>query len=401
MPALAAALALTLVVQSLTSMAMIAPSVLAPVAAADFEVAPQAVGVFVSATYFAAMLSGLAAGALIARFGAFSLCLGALAACGAGLASGAPGGLLLVPLAAALIGGGYGTVNPVSSQLLAQATPPRQMALVFSIKQTGVPIGGAIAGALVPPLLLAAGWRATLLVLAALCAVPAVAIAVLARRRPAAADDARAAPAAPARLFDAVRGLGTPIRLAVTLAPLRELSAVSFIFATMQLALFTYLVSYLNLGLGHTLVAAGLVFAAAQAAGIVGRVVWGAMADRLLGPRRMLAVLGLLMAAASFAVSRFSPDWPIGAIVVVAIVFGASAIGWNGVYLSEVARRAPAGQVGAATGGTQFFTFLGALSGPPLFAASVSATGGYGGGFAAFAAPPFAAALLLLARVRP
>jgi MFS family permease len=202
------------------------------------------------------------------------------------------------------------------------------------------------------------------------------------------------------RLVDAVRGLGTPIRLAVTVAPLRELSAVSFVFASMQLSLFTYLVSYLNLGLGYTLVAAGLVFAAAQTAGIVGRVVWGAMADRLLGPRRMLAVLGLLMGAASFAVSRFSADWPLAAIVGVAMVFGASAIGWNGVYLSEVARRAPAGQVGAATGGTQFFTFLGALSGPPLFAASVSATGGYGGGFAAFAVPPFAAALLLLARTR-
>jgi hypothetical protein len=115
----------------------------------------------------------------------------------------------------------------------------------------------------------------------------------------------------------------------------------------------------------------------------------------------MLAVLGLLMAGASYAASRFSPDWPLAAIVGVAGVFGASAIGWNGVYLAEVARRAPAGQVGVATGGTQFFTFLGALSGPPLFAASVSATGGYGGGFAAFAAPPLAVALLLLARGRP
>jgi hypothetical protein len=107
------------------------------------------------------------------------------------------------------------------------------------------------------------------------------------------------------------------------------------------------------------------------------------------------------MAAASFAVSRFTPDWPLAAIVGVAMVFGASAIGWNGVYLSEVARRAPAGQVGTATGGTQFFTFLGALSGPPLFAASVSVTGGYGGGFAAFAVLPLAAGVLLLARPRP
>jgi MFS family permease len=392
------ALALTLVVQSLTSMAMIAPSVLAPVAAAAFGVAPQSIGLFVSTTYFAAMLSGLAAGALIARLGPLGVCIGALVGAAAGLALGDAALLLALPFCALLIGGGYGTVNPVSSHILARSTPPRQMALIFSIKQTGVPIGGAIAGALVPPLLLAIGWQRTLLVLAAMCAVPAVGLALLRRRRT--ASEHEPAARAPFALGAAVRGLGAPIRLAVSEPALRELSAVSFVFATMQLSLFTYLVSYLNLGLGYTLVAAGLVFSVAQGAGIVGRIAWGAMADRLLGPRRMLAVLGLMMAGASFAVSRFSVEWPLAGIVAVAILFGASAIGWNGVYLAEVARRAPPGQVGVATGGTQFFTFLGALLGPPLFAATVSLGGGYGGGFAAFAVAPLAAAVLLLVRSR-
>ena len=155
----------------------------------------------------------------------------------------------------------------------------------------------------------------------------------------------------------------------------------SFIFAGMQLTLFTYLVSYLNLGLGLTLVTAGLVFSAAQTAGIVGRIVWGAVADRLLGPRRTLAVLGLLMARRAASRSRASrPTGASPAIVAVCAIFGASAIGWNGVYLAEVARRAPEGQVGVATGGTQFFTFLGALSGPPLFAAAMAVTGSYASG---------------------
>ncbi len=398
MPSILAALALTLVVQSLTSMAMIAPSVLAPVAAADFGVAPQSIGLFVSGTYFAAMLSGLAAGALIARFGPVGVCIGALGGGALGLALGDTALLAAIPLCALLIGGGYGTVNPVSSHILARSAPPRQMALIFSIKQTGVPIGGAIAGALVPPLLLAIGWQRTLLVLAAMCAAPAILLGILRGRRAPPEEAVTAGKPASMSFRAALRGLGVPIRLAITVPALRELSAVSFVFATMQLSLFTYLVSYLNLGLGYTLVAAGLVFSAAQGAGIVGRIAWGAMADRLLGPRRMLAVLGLMMAGASFAVARFSPDWPLAAIVAVAVAFGASAIGWNGVYLAEVARRAPPGQVGVATGGTQFFTFLGALLGPPLFAATVSMSGGYGGGFAVFAAPPLAAALLLLVR---
>jgi len=43
------------------------------------------------------------------------------------------------------------------------------MSLVFSIKQTGVPAGGMLAGALVPGLLLLAGWQGALLAVAAAC----------------------------------------------------------------------------------------------------------------------------------------------------------------------------------------------------------------------------------------
>ena len=81
-------LAITLAVQALTSMAMIAPSVMAPVAAMELGVSPQDIGWFVALEYLFAMLSGLACGALIGRFGPvrvcqISVCLGA-----AGIAAG-------------------------------------------------------------------------------------------------------------------------------------------------------------------------------------------------------------------------------------------------------------------------------------------------------------------------
>ena len=41
------------------------------------------------------------------------------------------------------------------------------MALTFSIKQTGVPAGAALAGAVLPALALALGWRGALLAVAA------------------------------------------------------------------------------------------------------------------------------------------------------------------------------------------------------------------------------------------
>jgi MFS family permease len=388
------ALAVTLVVQTLTAMAMIAPSVLAPVAARDLGLAPQSIGFFASLTYLGAMLSGLLAGRFIARFGPLAVCQAAVVLGGAGLALGSLAVAAVIPLAAIVIGVGYGIVNPVSSHILARRTPPGMMALVFSIKQTGVPVGGAIAGAAAPPLALALGWTGALPVLAAACVV--VAFALLPAR--VALAEKRAAAGPGGSLRGAFAGLGRPIRLALSSAPLRELSFASLGYAAVQLVFITYFVSYLALELGYSLVTAGLAYACAHGAGIVGRIAWGAVADRWVAPRTMLAALGILSAACALAAASFSPAWPLAAVIVVGMLFAASAVGWNGVYLAEVARVAPPGMVTTATGGTQFFTFAGALSGPPLFAAAVWATGSYAWAFGLFALPSAVVALRLLAR---
>jgi hypothetical protein len=93
----------------------------------------------------------------------------------------------------------------------------------------------------------------------------------------------------------------------------------------------------------------------------------------------------------------FTGGWPPLAVLGVSVVYGATAVGWNGVFLAEVARLAPEGRVAIITGGTQFFTFAGVLIGPPAFGAIASATGSYGAGFALIAAFPLAAGIGLLA----
>jgi MFS family permease len=389
------AVAVTLAVQTLTSMAMIAPSVLAPVAARDLGLAPQAIGLFASITYFAAMFSGLMSGRLIARFGPFAVCQAAVVLAGIGLLAGKLATPAVVALAALAIGFAYGTMNPVSSHILARRTPPRMMALVFSIKQTGVPLGGAIAGAAVPPLLLALSWPDTLAVLAVICIGAAFA---LAPARATLVERPAAATVFGRSLRGVFVGLGRPISLALSDGALRELSFASLGYAAVQLVFITYFVSYLNLELGYSLVTAGLVYAFAHGSGVVGRIVWGAVADRWLAPRATLAMLGAISAACGLLSAAFSAAWPLAAVVGVAVLFGASAVGWNGVFLAEVARCAPPGQVSTATGGTQFFTYAGAVLGPPLFAAAVFATGSYAWSFALFAIPPLAVAVRLLGR---
>lgn len=389
MKGVALPLAITLAMQAITSMAMFAPAVMAPVAAPELGFSAHGIGWFVALEYLFAMLSGLVCGALIGRFGPVRVCQVSVCLTAAGLAAGTGAVLPAMFAAAGLIGSGYGLVNPVSSHILVRSAPPSMMSLIFSIKQTGVPLGGALAGALVPPLVLYLSWRWAAVVVALLCLLVALAI------QPARATDATARGDSAST---SSAGYFAPLGMVFAARPVLELAIVSMIFGSMQLALITYFVSYLNLELGFGLVAAGLIYSSAHTAGIVGRIFWGAVADRWLSPRVTLGLLGIMMGLCGAVVAGFSADWPLAALILSSMVFGASAVGWNGVYLAEVARLAPRGQVGAITGGTQFLTFLGALMAPPLFGLVVGLAGGYGKAYLVFCVPPALAGAHLLAR---
>jgi MFS family permease len=375
---LVAALAVSLSVQTLTAMGLAVPAVLAPVAAADFGVAPTALGRWVGFAYMTAMFAGLAGGTLVGRYGPARVHWAAVLGVALGLAVGASAQLALLFLAGSLLGAAHGLVNPASSAILAAASPPRIRSTVFSIKQTGVPLGGAIAGVLVPGLLLWMSWHAAVLALA----IGAAALLPLLSLH-------RSAEGATPRVERLrLRALVAPVAEVWANRPVRELAAVSGVYSAIQISFLTYLVSYLKLELGYSLVAAGVVFSAAQIAGASGRVLWGVVADHLLRPRSVLAGLGLVMAVCGGALASFSSAWPTSAVLAVCVLYGATAVGWNGVFLAEVARLSPEGRVAFLTGGTQFFTFAGVLIGPPLFGAIASYAGSYGAGFVATAALP-------------
>jgi MFS family permease len=382
-----AAVGATLAVQSLTAMALAVPSVLAPVAAGDFDAAPTAVGRWVGFSYMVAMFAGLAGGTFVGRYGPARMLQVAALGVALGLAVGASAHVALLLVCGALLGAAHGLVNPASSAILAVASPPRIRSTVFSIKQTGVPVGGAVAGTLVPALLLWMSWQAAVLVLA-LGAAALFALVAPYRR---VYDGARRRE----RLH--LRGFAAPVAEVWASRPILELALVSTVYSAVQISFITYLVSYLKIELGYSLVAAGLVFSASQIAGALGRVAWGAVADHVFEPRAVLAALGLVMALCAVALALFTPDWSRAAVLAVCVLYGATAVGWNGVFLAEVARLAPEGRVAVLTGGTQFFTFAGVLIGPPLFGAIASLTGRYGAGFAAAAVLPLLAVAVMLA----
>nr|WP_255520260.1 MFS transporter [Ramlibacter aurantiacus] len=366
-------MAITTAVQALASTAVLALPAMAPAVAQALGISAAYAGVYIAIVYLGAMLASLAGGPIVSRFGAIRASQFSLGAAALGLALCAAGSLPGIALGAWLIGLGYGPITPASSHLLMRTTPPHRMSLVFSIKQTGVPLGGVLAGALVSGLLLWLGWQGALLAVAG-GNLLGVALSQPLRR----SLDADREP----RHRLALGNLAGPVRLVLGHRSLRMLAGCSFAFSIVQMSLSTYLVTYLNAAMAWGLVAAGLALSMAQAGGVVGRVFWGWAADRWLGARRMLTVLAVLMGAATLAMALLAPGVPAVLVNALLLVLGASAIGWNGVYLAEVARQAPPGQAGLATGGTLAITYLGVVLGPMAFGALSSLLGTYRAGFA-------------------
>ncbi len=384
-------LIITLAIQAIAAMAAVTVPVFVPVAAADIGVSLTYLGIFMAVFYLGGMASSLASGDFVLRYGPIRVSQFCLIACAAGLAVTASGSVPLMVPGAILIGFGYGAVTPASSHILAKTAAPHLMSLTFSIKQTGVPAGGAMAGALVPTMVLLAGWRGAALIVSGFCLLLA-----LVSESSRADLDAERETGRPMSF----RWMAEPLKMVLSVPSLREQALASFFFASLQVCLSTYFVSFLAVRLKMPLIQAGLALTVALGAGVLGRIVWGGITDRLIAPRTMLGILGIVMSASAAATYVISHSWSYAAILGVATLFGATAAGWNGVYLAEVARLAPSGKAGTATGGTLFFTFFGGVISPPLFSMVAGADHQYALSYLLFSVPIFVFGLTLLRKQR-
>jgi MFS family permease len=357
--------------QTFTAAMMFAPPVLAPAASADVGLPATAVGVVTALIYLSAAMAAPAAGARVPRVGALRVTQLGLLIAGSGLALMALAHPLAIVIAALVIGCGYGPSTPSGSALLAEHTPPRMRNVIMSVRQTGVPLGGALAGFAIPWLITWAGWRAAALIFASACWV----IALLLQPLRASLDHPTARARAPRA------GFADALRLLNSHAELRRISLTAFLLGGVQLSFASILVVFLVERAQLSVVRAGAVLSAAMLAGMVGRLLWGAAADFFRNARGVLIALGVTMALCAAAMTQVSAQWPYALIMLLSIVFGAVTLGWNGVYIAELARVAPPGQVAMATGASLSCAYFGAVVAPPVFALVLAVTGNYTAGF--------------------
>jgi sugar phosphate permease len=330
---------------------------LAPVLRSHYRLSLGQVGIVLGAVSLGMLGTLLPWGLLADRIGER-----AVISCGLGGAGVALGSVSLTRSYGALVGllvltGALGaSVNAASGRAVIGWFGAEERGLALGIRQTSVPIGGAVAAAVLPWLASGGNPRPAFIALGVGCIGGATVAAALVRE-------------APAREGPALADVGRPFH------ELRNwlLAGGSGLFVIAQIALTSYPVLFLHQHRGLSTHSAALALAAMNVLGIGARIGTGRWSDRLGARIAPLRVLGTLITLGT-AAAALLVDAPLAVLVPALIVAGMISLSWNGLAFTAAAETAGIARSGAALGFQQ--TVLGVLAtvGVPAFAWLVAAT---------------------------
>lgn len=369
-------LGISFVAQMSNALAAQAVAPLAPIFQPELGLTKAQVGLFSSAAFAGAWGVLLIAGSLTDRFGVRRMMsLGQMVTGGLVLCMSTVGSFLQAVAVMFAAGLGRGAAAPGVTKAIVDWFPPTARATALGLNQTAIPVAGIVTASTLPALALVAGWRASIAAIGFVIVAGGVVTALLYR-------DAQQSAAA-ARRAD----IQSSLKVVIRNRNLWIVSGMGPLLAGVQFSLITYLALYFKEVVlvplipeeSARIVAAGGYLAICHAGGIFARVFWGMVSDRVFRGRRIvvLAIVSALSGMMSLVVSSLGsghPAWLLSAIV---FVYGATAMGWQGLYLVVAAETAGPGYAGTGVGLCMTGTQLGFVGGPPIFGLVLDVTGSY------------------------
>jgi sugar phosphate permease len=259
-------------------------------------------------------------------------------------------GFLTVTATLVGVGALGASVNAASGRAIMAWFPSTELGFALGIRQTAIPIGGALGAAVLPVLGSAGGTSAAFVFLGAACLTGAVVAAVFVRG-----------------------GAGAEPELGDVTQPLRDrfmwlLGAGTGLFLLAQIGIIGFVVLFLHEHRNVSKEAAGAVLAAIYVLAVAARIGSGTISDRLgsrLGPLRMIGVaLAIGTAAVAAAI-----DAPLALLIPLFVVAGVLSMSWNGLAYAAAAEAAGSARTGAALGFQQTLLGLVVAGAPPAIAA--------------------------------
>ena len=347
----------TMLVQTLSTMGLMALAFMAPLVAADLGVPAWIVGLQVGFIYLWAMLASPLSGVLAARWGPAKASQYALVGVAFGCLLCTSGILWLIVLGSAIAGVFYSLSNPAAAIILNSHAPAHARNIIFALKQSGVPVGWAFAGLILPALAVTYGWQSGLIGIS--IAMLAVAVMMQPARRTWRPDVDASSTVLQFRSYFRVGFDGDFTMLALALA--------GFLYSATQITVATYQVTALVEGAGWSLVAAGVALAVMQICGAIGRVLLAGIADYFSMGTMILCLTGAATAATLLLSGLLMTSASVVLVLASIGLLGFFSVSWNGTLIAQMARLSPPGRVGTMTSRLMIYYYSGAVAGPWIF----------------------------------
>jgi predicted MFS family arabinose efflux permease len=261
-----------------------------------------------------------------------------------------------------LAGAGYATAQPGGSKVVAAWFPASERGVAMGIRQTGLPLGGALAAAVLPWTAERFGVDSALLAAAASSVAGGLLFYALYRPAPFSAGTAY-------RFGHQLRRLLGEFRIRTAMwAGLAMVSA--------QFSLLSYLMLYLRDVHEVPLTRGAWLLFTAQMTGVAGRVVLARWSDRLVSGR-LTAVLSAVLASAAgaFVLAVLPSGVALAPLYALSAAMGFWAFGWYGPWVVHVAETADGRAVGLTLALAMTANQLGLVAAPPLFGLIVDLAG--------------------------
>lgn len=346
---------------------------IAPEIRHGYDLTLTEVGVVLAALNFGLILTLVPWGIVADRIGERAVLATGLTGCAVAMfVAGRTTSFAGLVLALAVAGAFGGGTQSASGRAVMSWFGPEERGLALGIRQTAVPLGGAIAAGVLPALT-HISLRSAFYGLAIGCLVAAIVGATLLRTEP--GDE----------LDEVARPLRDPRMWLLCLG--------STFYVLTQISLLGFIVLFLHDDRGVSTASAAAVLAALQISGGIARIVAGRLSDRMharVVPLRQIA----LVLAVSVALATVLVHSTLWVLIPAFVVAGTLAMSWNGLSFTAAAEAAGRRRSGAAIGLQQTFLSAGSIVAPIAFAAIVHAAS-WRIAFAAAAASPIAGYLLL------
>lgn len=267
--------------------------------------------------------------------------------------------------------------TPYGVKSVSEKFPAKHISFALSVRQTGVPLGTLLVSLLLPAIAQVFNWRIAMICAGAILVFNGVFHYFSYIRRNQTQD------CTPQTVNEEIKSADRDLSF-LRKSNYWQMLLAGSIYMGVQYVLITHLPLFFHEQYGYSVIISSVCLAVSQLGGGFGRIFLGYLSDRYYHSRcrPLLIIEGMIMIGVLLILLIWRNSMPLVIALLISLIFGVSAMGWNGLHVTMATKYVSCGNRGLSTGILQTVLQFGVILIPTLFGYIVDITSSYSASFA-------------------